>query len=117
MAAKKPKKTKKRTAQSEILDQLRELRRRREKLTVRLEQERKTLSKLLVKGVAAGAAVSDLAAEAGISRIHAHRVLNLAQPQPATADDGSHIDADAAATNADTAKGQDRSGGASTTTG
>jgi hypothetical protein len=85
MAGKKTRKLKRTAAKSEILGELREQRRRREKLTARLERERRTLSKLLVKGAAADIAVSDLAAEAGISRAHAHRVLHSHKPGPATA--------------------------------
>jgi len=55
---------------------LRENRASREKLSARLEKERGVLSDLLVAGAAAGIPVSQLATEAGISRIHAHRLLH-----------------------------------------
>jgi hypothetical protein len=113
MAGKKAKKAKKGGAQKQLFSELRAQRQRREKLLRRVEEERLKLSELLVAGVASGAAVSDLAAEAGISRIHAYRVLSLAQPRPATAGDGAHVDA--AATHTDSAKPHDPAGEPSST--
>lgn len=65
--------------QQQVFLELQANSRRRDKLTARLSKEREALSKLLVAGAAAGLAVGDLAQQAGISRVHAHRLISTAE--------------------------------------
>ena len=94
-AKKKTKKAKKlEKGQRELLRDLRANRRRRDKLAARVGEERDLMSKLLVAGVAGGVAVAELAEQAGISRIHAHRLLSIAEAARASADQtGEPVDA------------------------
>jgi hypothetical protein len=73
--------------QRELFRELDASRRRRGKLAARVVEERGVLTGLLVSGASGGVAVGEMAKQAGISRIHAHRLISIAEAARVPADE------------------------------